>query len=120
MIWGLAFDQVLALLGLLLLASVLASKASAKLGVPALVLFILLGMLAGAEGPGGLQFKDYKFAQLLGELALALIIFSGGLDTNWDSVKPLIWRALSLSTIGVAITCGLVAIFAVYLLNFSI
>ena len=117
--WGLDFNQMLALAGILLLGSVLASKASAKLGIPALVLFIVLGMLAGSDGPGGLHFEDYKFAQLLGQVALALIIFSGGLDTQWDSVKPIIWRAVSLSTFGVAISCGLVAWFCVQFLGFS-
>jgi cell volume regulation protein A len=117
--WGLDFNQMLALAGILLLGSVLASKASAKLGIPALVLFILLGMLAGSDGPGGLHFEDYKFAQLLGQVALALIIFSGGLDTQWDSVKPIVWRAVSLSTLGVAISCGLVAWFCVQFLGFS-
>ena len=106
-------------MGLLLLVSVLASKASVKLGIPALVLFILLGMMAGSGGPGGLHFSNYKFAQLLGELALAMIIFAGGLDTAWESVRPVIWRAISLSTIGVAVTCGLVAFFAIQILGYS-
>jgi cell volume regulation protein A len=119
-IWGLSFDQILALFGILLLGSVLASKASAKLGIPALVLFIILGMIAGSDGPGGLHFDNYKFAQLLGSVALAFIIFSGGLDTHFDSVRPLFWRALSLSTIGVGITCGLVALFGIYVLGFSV
>lgn len=118
-IWGLSFDQVLALFGLLLLGSVLASKASAKLGIPALILFIGLGMLAGSDGPGGLHFDNYSFAMQLGSIALAFIIFSGGLDTHWDTVKPLLWRGISLSTIGVAITCGLVAAFAIKVLGYS-
>lgn len=119
MIWGLDFNQILALFGLLLLGSVLASKASAKLGIPALVLFIVLGMVAGSDGPGGLHFENYKFAQMLGEVALAFIIFSGGLDTHWEAVRPLIKRAISLSTLGVAVSCGLVAVFAVQVLGFS-
>jgi len=57
-IWGLSFDQILALFGILLLGSVLASKASAKLGIPALVLFIVLGMIAGSDGPGGLRSRS--------------------------------------------------------------
>lgn len=118
-LWGLTFDQVLALAGILLLSSVLASKASARLGIPALLLFIFLGMLAGTDGPGGLFFEDYRFAQQLGSVALAFIIFSGGLDTQWESVRPLLWRGLSLSIVGVGITCGLVAAFAVGLLGFT-
>jgi cell volume regulation protein A len=120
MLWGLDFNQTLALFGIFLLGSVLASKASAKLGIPALVLFIVLGMLAGSDGPGGLHFENYKFAQLLGELALAFIIFSGGLDTDWETVRPIMWRGISLSTLGVGITCGLVALFATAVLQFSI
>jgi potassium/hydrogen antiporter len=119
-LWGLNFDQILALFGILLLGCVLASKASAKLGVPALLLFIFLGMLAGSDGPGGLHFEDYTFAMQLGQVALAFIIFSGGLDTHWNDIKTLLWRGLALSTIGVAITCGLVAWFAVTFLGFSI
>lgn len=65
----------------LLLLGVLASKASGKLGIPSLVLFLLIGMLAGSDGPGRIPFDDSWLAQLLGVISLVLILFSGGVDT---------------------------------------
>jgi cell volume regulation protein A len=112
-------DHILVAASVLLLLSVLASKASAKLGVPALLLFLVLGMLAGSDGPGGIYFDDARFAQSLGVVALALILFSGGLDTEWSSVRPVIGKGLALSTIGVLITAVLVGLFARIVLGFS-
>lgn len=96
---------------ILLLASVLASKA-ARLGVPALLLFILVGMLAGSEGPGGIHFDDPALAQGLGVVALAFILFGGGLSTRWDDVRPVVPRGLALATVGVLLTAGLTGLFA--------
>jgi cell volume regulation protein A len=104
---------------LFLLISVVASKASGRLGVPALVLFLLIGMLAGSDGPGGIYFADYRFAQQLGILALVFILFSGGLDTDWGFVRPALWKGLSLATVGVLLTATLVGAFVVLLLDFS-
>ncbi|MCX7670720.1 MAG: cation:proton antiporter, partial [Anaerolineae bacterium] len=73
---------------LLLLISVLASKASGRLGVPALLLFLLIGMLAGSDGPGGIYFDDPRLAGSLGVVALAFILFAGGLDTDWSRIRP--------------------------------
>lgn len=103
----------------LLLASVLASKASERLGVPALLMFLLIGMLAGSEGPGGIYFDDARIAKFLGTLALAYILFSGGLDTDWQSVRPVLRTGMVLATAGVVLTAVLVATFAVMLLGFS-
>src|SRR5580765_2410667 len=102
-----SIDHILVAASVLLLLSVLASKASAKLGIPALLLFLVLGMLAGSDGPGGIYFNDASFAQSLGVVALALILFSGGLDTEWSSVRPVLGKGLALSTIGVLITAVL-------------
>jgi cell volume regulation protein A len=104
----------------LLLLGVLASKASGKLGIPSLVLFLLIGMLAGSDGPGRIPFDDPWLAQLLGVVSLVLILFSGGVDTEWRQIRPLLWRGLSLATIGVFITATLVGLFAVWLLGFSL
>jgi len=81
---GSAIDYQLLGLAVILLLSVLASKVSDRFGVPALVLFLALGMLAGSDGPGGIYFDDAALAQFLGAAALALILFSGGLDTGWN------------------------------------
>ncbi len=104
---------------LLLLLGVLASKASGKLGVPSLVLFLLIGMLAGSEGPGGIPFDDPWLAQLLGVMSLSLILFSVGLDAEWKQIRSVLWSGLSLATAGVLITTLLVGFLAIWLLGFS-
>ncbi len=105
---------------LLLLLSIIASKVASIIRVPALIIFILVGMVAGSEGPGGIEFDDAWVAQLLGVIALAFIIFSGGLHSSWKSVSPVLWTGVSLSTIGVFLTAILVGLFVHYLLDFSI
>jgi cell volume regulation protein A len=77
-------------------------------------------MLAGSDGPGGIYFDDASLAQSLGVVALALILFSGGLDTEWSSVRPVLWKGLALSTAGVLITALLVGLFARIVLGFSL
>jgi cell volume regulation protein A len=104
----------------LLLVSVLASKASDRLGVPALLIFLVLGMLAGSDGPGGIYFDDAWTAQLLGVMALALILFAGGLDTDWQSVRPVLAPAAALSSVGVLLTALTVGLFAGVALGFSL
>lgn len=111
-------EYALIVVALLLLVSVVASNASGRLGVPALVIFLVIGMLAGSEGPGGIWFDDAELAQWLGVIALAFILFSGGLDTKWSFVRPELGRALLLSTIGVALTAALIGWFAYRFLAF--
>jgi potassium/hydrogen antiporter len=96
---------------LLLLAGIAAGKTSGRFGVPTLLLFLLIGILAGSEGIGGIHFDDPAIAQLIGIVALNFILFSGGLDTNWQKIKPVLWQGISLSTIGVFITALLVGLF---------
>jgi cell volume regulation protein A len=88
--------------------------------LPALLLFLVIGMLAGSEGIGGIYFDDYGIAKSVGTIALIFIIFSGGLDTAWKSVRPLFLPGLVLSTAGVLITALLVGYFAVVILKFSL
>ena len=104
----------------LLLVSIIAGKVAARLRVPALLIFIFVGMIAGSEGPGGVEFEDPWVAQLFGVLALAFIIFSGGLHSNWMKVRPVLWPGVSLSTIGVFLTALLVGLFAHLVLGFTI
>jgi potassium/hydrogen antiporter len=91
-------------IAVLLVLSVVASKVTDRFGVPALVLFLILGMLAGSEGVGGIYFDDPQVAQAIGLFALAIILFSGGLDTEWESIRYVIKEAISLATVGVLIT----------------
>lgn len=106
-------------ISLILLVSVLASKASEWLGVPALLIFLAIGMLAGSEGPGGIWFDNTALAQMVGTFALAFILYSGGLDTNWKVVRPVLLPAGLLATAGVLLTAVLVSVFAVLFLGFS-
>ena len=101
--------------GLLLAISVLFSRASQRFGVPIALLFLGVGMLAGSEGIGGIAFNDYQFAFRIGVLALALILFDGGLNTPLDAVRRAVGPAGVLATIGVAGTATLVAVGAHYL-----
>ena len=88
----------------LVLLAVLGSKISDRFGVPVLLLFIVLGMLAGSDGIGGIYFNDPELTQWITTICLAVILFSGGVDTEWKSVKPLIKEGLVMATLGVAIT----------------
>ncbi|HNV30385.1 MAG TPA: potassium/proton antiporter, partial [Cyclobacteriaceae bacterium] len=113
-------ENILLLGSILLFISIIASKTSFRLGIPTLILFLLVGMLAGSDGPGGIYFNDPKIAQFLGVVALTFILFSGGLDTKWESVKPVVRQGLSLSTVGVLITAILVGVFTSYVLDRSL
>lgn len=114
---GPALEVWLVIVAAFLFVCVIASKISAKLGIPALVLFLGIGMLAGSDGPGGIAFDDMALTKSLGTIALAFILFAGGLDTTFSTLRPVIWRSVSLSTLGVVVTAGLVGLFAHYLLN---
>lgn len=100
-----------------MLASVFANKAALKFGVPALLLFLVIGMLAGSEGLGGLYFNNPILTQLIGTIALTLILFSGGLDTDWLTMRPVLVPCLLLSTVGVLLTALLVGTFAWFMLG---
>jgi len=106
------FEYLLLGAAILLLLGVLAGKASDRLGVPALLLFLGVGMLAGSEGIGGIHFDNYLLSQDLGIAALGLILFSGGLGTRWTEVRPVLRPALSLATFGVLGTALAMAAFA--------
>jgi cell volume regulation protein A len=105
---------------ILLIASIVASKTSFKLGIPTLILFLAVGMLAGSEGIGKIYFDDPHIAEVLGVLALNFILFSGGMDTKWESIKPILWRGISLSTLGVLLTAIVIGIFVHLVSGFSL
>jgi potassium/hydrogen antiporter len=103
------------ILALTLLVSIFASKASGRLGVPVLLAFLVIGM--GAQVLGIATTDNARAAQTLGVIALAFILFAGGLETNWSFVRPNALKALLLSTFGVLITALLMGVFAHYVLG---
>ncbi|MGK7391403.1 MAG: potassium/proton antiporter [Candidatus Cyclobacteriaceae bacterium M2_1C_046] len=104
-------ENILLIGSILLFISIVAGKTSYKLGVPTLIFFLIIGMLAGSEGFGGIYFDSPDTAQFIGVIALNLILFSGGLDTRWESVKPVLWKGISLSTLGVFVTAMAIGAF---------
>lgn len=115
------FSEQLILVGaLLLLVSIILSKTSHRLGIPSLLFFILIGVLAGSEGIGGIYFNDPTMAQFIGIIALVFILYSGGLDTKWVEVKPILWKGVTLSTLGVLITTLALGFFINWITGFSL
>ena len=94
----LSIEYILLAASVLLLVSIVASKISARLGIPALLLFLAVGMLAGSEGLGGIYFDDPFVAQFLGVVALVFILFAGGLDTEW-AIRPVLGLGIALATL---------------------
>ncbi len=115
-----SLENIIVVVSILLLISIIASKASSRFGIPALLVFLAIGMLAGSEGPGGIFYDDPKLTQSIGVIALILILYAGGLSTQWQSVRPVLWKGLGLSTLGVSITAILVGLFSCALLDVSL
>jgi len=112
-----SIEQIIIIIAVFLVISTSMSKFSDITGVPALLLFLGLGMLAGSDGPGGFYFDNAWLSQAMGTVALAYILFAGGLSTDMQSVKIVTKPALVLSTAGVVITALLVGLFVRYFLN---
>ena len=102
-------DSFILLLAFLFIVGVLTTRFSTRLGVPSLILFILVGMGMGSDVLGIVYFDNASLTQKIGVIALIIILFEGGLQTNWKDVRPVIVPSLSLATIGVLITSGIVA-----------
>jgi potassium/hydrogen antiporter len=111
--------QLILLGAVFLLASIVASAAVSRAGAPLLLVFLVLGMLAGEDGPGGIRFDDVQAAHLIGTIALAVILFDGGLRTRAQTFRVGLWPAVSLATIGVVVTTGIVGMSAAWLLGLS-
>ncbi|MBP7669497.1 MAG: potassium/proton antiporter [Candidatus Eisenbacteria bacterium] len=99
-----SINAIMILGSVLVILAILSSRLSARVGVPALVVWVAIGMLAGSEGLGGLQFENYALANSIGTVALAFILFDGGLRTSRASLRAAWKPAFLLATLGVAIT----------------
>ena len=117
---NLTIENILLVGSLLLFVSIIAGKTSYKFGVPTLLLFLAIGMLAGTDGIGGINFDNPQIAQFIGIGSLNFILFSGGLDTNWTSVKPILKEGIVLSTLGVLLTALSLGTFVWFITDFTI
>jgi cell volume regulation protein A len=114
-----ASHQLILLGSALVLLSIFAGVFSARLGAPLLLVFLGLGMLAGEEGLGGLDFRDFHAAYLIGSISLAIILFDGGLRTDPGAIRRALWPSLALATVGVIATAAIVGAAAVLLFSTS-
>ncbi|MEJ1969188.1 MAG: potassium/proton antiporter [Rhizomicrobium sp.] len=112
-------NTVLLLGSALIIAGILSSLIATRFGAPMLLVFLGIGMLAGEDGPGGLHFSDYHLANLIGSLALSVILFDGGLRTRLAAFRGLFAPSLVMATVGVVITAVLTGIPAYYLLHLN-
>lgn len=112
-------DYLLFIASILIIISILFTKLLDNVGIPTLLLFIGVGILAGSEGIGGIYFNNTTLAQSIGIMALVFILFSGGLSTNWHESKKIIKPAVSLATVGVLITAVTIAVFVMWIFHTS-
>jgi potassium/hydrogen antiporter len=114
------FINTLLLLGAVLaMVSIFSSLIAERFGAPLLLVFLVVGMLAGEDGPGGLPFNDYQLTYLIGSLALAIILFDGGSRTRLASFRGTLAPSTVLATIGVVLTAAIVGVLAAYVLDLS-
>lgn len=104
----------------LILLAILASALSHRIGMPLLLVFLAVGMLAGEDGPGGIVFNDFGIAYSVGSVALAVILLSGGLNTRAESFRVGLKPAFVLATVGVVVTCVVTGAFAAWVLGFGL
>ncbi len=98
-----AIELILLIISILFLLSIIVGKASSRFGVPALLLFLCVGMVFGSGG-FGIEFNNFPLAQIIGTVSLCIILFSGGMDTNIDEIRPVMRQGVLLATLGVFLT----------------
>ncbi|MDR1055910.1 MAG: potassium/proton antiporter [Prevotellaceae bacterium] len=113
----LSLENIMLIGSLLLFISIIASKTGYKFGVPVLLLFLAVGMLAGSDGIGGITYSNSQFTQFIGMLALSIILFSGGMDTKYEEIRPVAVQGVLLATIGVLLTAIITGFFIYWLTN---
>src|SRR3954468_976456 len=114
-----AVSIVILLGALLVLTGILSSLIAMRFGAPLLFVFLLVGMLAGESGPGGIRFDDVQSTYLVGAIALALILFDGGLRTRFQTFRSVLAPSVTLATVGVLLTAALTAPVAKFALGLS-
>jgi potassium/hydrogen antiporter len=115
----LTLDNIILVGSILLFVGLIASRTN-RFGIPSLLFFLLVGMLAGSDGPGGIDFYDPKAANFIGAIALSFILFSGGLETKWNDIKPVFWQGVTLSTLGVFLTALILGVCVSLLTDFTL
>ena len=115
--------ELILVAGALLAAGIAASLLAARIRLPGLLLFLGLGMLVGSDGTGWIEFgrtqEDYELARSIGIVALALILFEGGLTAGFDEIRPVLRPALGLALLGTFVTAGITAVAAIWLFDLS-
>lgn len=117
---NITIENIILIGSILLFISIIAGKTTYKFGIPTLLLFLTIGILAGSEGIGGIRFDDPSIARFIGVVSLNFILFSGGMDTQWSCVKPILKEGLMLSSIGVLLTASILGIFVWWVTDFSL
>jgi potassium/hydrogen antiporter len=112
--------ELILVAGGLLAAGLLASLAAGRVRVPGLLLFLGVGMVIGSDGTGWIDFNDYELARRIGIIALALILFEGGLTAGFDEIRPVLGVSVSLATVGTLLTAVVAGLAAAWLFDFSI
>lgn len=112
----LSLENILLIVSVLLLGSIIASKIVYKFGVPVLLLFLIIGMLAGSDGLG-ITFNSWESTQFVGIIALVIILFSGGMDTKYEEIRPVALPGILLATAGVILTALITGFFIYWLTN---
>src|SRR4051812_18442098 len=112
-------DLIVLAAGALLASTLLASLVAQRLRLPALVLFLGIGIAVGSDGAGWIRFDDYELARRVGTLALALILFEGGLSTNRDDLRPVLRPAVALAVVGTVVTAVLTGVAGMALLGLA-